>query len=303
MIKSIFYIVIMLLCTQSANASNIDNSDPMSIMDTFSLDFGVFYANSDSNMAVTNPKTGGTFPIDFEDTLLLAEEQYLPYFELTYTFNQRHHFYIDWKSLDRQADNNHVNEDFILEDIDGKDYLIEVGTKLDTELNIDILRLGYGYDVWQGTDYAVGISIGFHTMFIEAVFKGTIGTCIPDSSLTSLCSNVVATPEVVDDTLTAPLPNIGIYGSYELYHGWTFSAYAQYFSVAYDDVDGSLIDVRLGIETQCSENWSLKLAYNYYDVDITIEKQRKMNNNVLKTFDHNINYSFTGPLFAVSYRF
>ncbi|MGI2169422.1 DUF481 domain-containing protein [Shewanella sp. MF05960] len=303
MIRPLFYIVVMLLSTQTAYAASSHNSNTSSVMDKFALDIGVFYANSDSNMAVTNPKTGGSFPIDFEDEFLLAEEQYLPYFELTYSFNQRHNLFIDWKSLDRKADNNAVSQDFILEDIDGKDYLIEVGAKLNTELNIDILRIGYGYDIWQGTDYAVGVSIGLHTMFVEAVFKGTIGTCIPDSSLTSLCNNVVATPEVVDDTLTAPLPNVGIYGAYEFYHGWNFSAHAQYFSISYDDVDGSLIDVRLGVETKFCDNWSLKLAYNYYDVDITIEKQRKMNNNEMRTFDHKISYSFTGPMFAVSYAF
>ncbi|MGX9462094.1 hypothetical protein ACWXWU_12770 [Shewanella sp. A14] len=303
MIKPFFCFVMIILGTQTAIAAQSHRDYQSTETDKYAIDIGVFYANSDSNMVVRSPKSGGTFPIDFEDEFLLAEEQYLPYFEFTYSFNQRHNLFIDWKSLDRKADNNAISQDFILEDIDGKDYLIEVGAKLNTELNIDILRVGYGYDIWQGTNYTLGLSVGLHTMFVETVFKGTIGTCVPDSSLTSLCNNVTATPEVVDDSFTAPLPNLGIYGNYEFLPGWTFAAHAQYFAIKYDDVDGSLIDVRLGVEAEICDNWSLKLAYNYYDVDITIEKQRIMSNNELKTFDHSINYSFTGPMFAVSYVF
>ncbi|GGP50301.1 DUF481 domain-containing protein [Shewanella algicola] len=303
MIRPFFYFVILVFFTPTAYAASDHNNHASTQIDTYTFDIGVFYANSDSNIIVTNPKNGGTFPIDFEDEFLLAEEQYLPYFEFKYAFNQRHNLYLDWKSLDRQADNNSISQDFILEDIDGKDYLIEVGAKLNTELNIDILRIGYGYDVWQGTNYSVGFSVGLHTMFIETSFKGTIGTCIPGTDLTSLCNNVIDTPEIVDDSFTAPLPNIGMYATYELYSGWELYAHTQYFAIEYDDVDGSLLDVRLGVQAKFCENWSLKFAYNYYDVDITIEKKRKLNDTELRTFDYNITYSFTGPMFAVSYAF
>jgi len=303
MIRLFLCMIMVILSTRTALAETTPSAHNSAVSDKFTLDIGIFYANSDSNLIVTNPNTGGTFPIDFEDELLLAEEQYLPYFEFTYSFNQRHNIYLDWKSLDRKADTETVSQDFILEDIDGKDYLIETGAKLSTELNIDILRIGYGYDIWQGTHYAMGVSIGLHTMFIETAFKGTIGICVPDSTLTSLCNNAVTTPEVIDETITAPLPDIGVYGSYEFYPDWTFAAHAQYFAIKYDDVDGSLIDIRLGVEAKISDNWSLKLAYNYYDVDVTIEKTRNVGAIEQRTFDYNINYSFTGPMFAVSYIF
>ncbi|MCL1068167.1 hypothetical protein L2735_15380 [Shewanella olleyana] len=274
--------------------------------DEYKITIGAFYASSDSSMLVKSAKdTGNYYLLDFEDDLLLTDEQFLPFFEFHYSFNDRHNIYLDWKSLHRNADTAQLGFDIEIPEFGDNDqsFLIDGNAKLSTTLNIDILRLGYGYDIWEGDHYTVGASIGLHTMFIETVFEGTIGLCEANTDPNSLCDTATLTPRVVDKAITAPLPDIGVYASYEFFPGWEFSTHAQYFAIKYDNIKGSLVDIRAGVKAKICEDWYLTLAYNYYDVDIDLEKSRSVQDKEFRTLDYNINYGFTGPMFAVSYSF
>ncbi|GIU53090.1 MULTISPECIES: hypothetical protein [Shewanella] len=274
--------------------------------DEYKITIGAFYASSDSTMLVKSAKdTGNYYLLDFEDDLLLTDEQFLPFFEFKYSFNDRHNIYLDWKSLHRNADTPQLGFDIEIPEFGDNDqsFLIDGNAKLATTLNIDILRLGYGYDIWEGDNYTVGASIGLHTMFIETVFEGTIGLCEANTDANSLCDTATLTPRIVDNALTAPLPDIGVYASYEFYPGWVFNTHAQYFAIKYDNIKGSLVDIRAGVQAEICEDWHLSLAYNYYDVDIDLERSRSVLDKEFRTLDYNINYSFTGPMFAVSYSF
>ena len=58
---------------------------------------------------------------------------------------------------------------------------------------MDILRLGYGYDFIQGSNYIVGASIGLHTMFVKTEFEGDIGICVPNTNLAQYCDDIIRT--------------------------------------------------------------------------------------------------------------
>lgn len=276
-------------------------SAPLAQAEEYKLNIGLFYANSDSNILVSDTK-GGNFPLSFEDDLLLDEKQFLPYFEFTYDFNERHHLYIDWKQLHRTAQTPSLEKAFQIR-LDGVDYDVKAGGKLQTTLDVDIMRLGYGYDIWQGTHYSIGATLGLHTMFVKTEFEGTIGICVPDNSSAELCDNAIANPQVIDENFTAPLPNIGVYANYEFYPNWQIMLHAQYFSIKYKDVKGSLKDIKIGVEAKIADNWYLNLAYNYYRVDVDIAETSTQNNQSFKVSDYSIDYSFTGPVFSVGYRF
>lgn len=269
--------------------------------DEYKLNLGLFYANSDSNILVSDPK-GRPFLLDFEDDLSLEEKQFLPYFEFSYHFHERHNLYIDWKQLHRTANTPSLEKAFQIR-LDDVDYSVKAGGKLQTTLDFDIMRLSYGYDIWQGTNFSIGASVGLHTMFVKTAFEGTIGICVPDNISTDFCNGAITSANVVDESFTAPLPNIGLYANYEFYPKWQLTLHSQYFSIEYKDVKGSLLDIKIGVEAKIADKWSLSLAYNYYEVDVNINNSSPTTKQQFTIADHEINYSFTGPVFAVSYRF
>jgi len=256
--------------------------------DDFTIQLGGFYSQSDTNMEVTNPVSGNNFTLDYESDLKLAENEFLPFIELNYHFNERHNIYLDWKQLHRSADTQALAKPFQLE-INDTIYDIKAGGKLSSTLNIDVLRLGYGYDVFQGSNYDVGLSFGLHTMFIKTGFEGMIGVCASSELLN------------VDENVTAPLPDFGIYGQYEFVPGWQVTSHAQYFYITLNDVKGELVDIKVGVDAQITPNWRMSVAYNYYKVDVDIAQNSP--NKDTQIADYNIYYSFIGPMLSISYSF
>lgn len=260
---------------------------------------GGFYSNSNSHMQVTDPFYGEKFELDFEEDLKLEESQFLPFLELYYHFNDHHIIFFDWKRLHRSAEITKLAKPFEFP-ADSGNYF-KAGAKLNTTLNFDILRVGYGYNFYQGDNYNLGFSAGLHTMFIETGFNGTIGGCAEDVP-TDEC-NIIDVPKIVDKKITAPLPDLGLYGYYEFYDGFKFVSHAQYFYVELGDLNlkGQLIDIRAGVEAKITENWSMTAAFNFYEVDVDYAKYGDILDN--KVADFNLYYSFIGPMLSVSYRF
>lgn len=113
---------------------------------------GVFYSNSDTGMDVNNPLTGKTFELDFETDLELVESEFLPFIEIAYWFNARHVIYCGWKPLHRDATNTNITVPYEFDhpdpDID-ETYSIQLGAEITTTFNVDIARIGYGYDFYK----------------------------------------------------------------------------------------------------------------------------------------------------------
>jgi len=259
---------------------------------------GGFYSNSNSSMDVTNPILGEDFKIDFEQDLNLEESQFLPFFEIFHHFNDKHLVFIDWKQLHRSAEVQSLSTPFQV-DLDDKIFDVKVGSQLKTTLNIDIARIGYGYSFFQGNHYNMGVSLGLHAMFVKTGFEGTVGACIEGENIDDC--GITAVPNVVDEKITAPLPDIGLYGIYEFSPGFSFRAHAQYFQIKLDDLDGRLIDVRAGIEAEISKNWHMTAAFNYYEVDVDYEQKSDIED--VSVANYNLSYSFIGPMLSVSYHF
>lgn len=68
--------------------------------------------------------------------------------------------------------------------------------------------------------------------------------------------------------LTAPLPVLGIRGSYDMTDRLSFIGYTEWFSIDTGDASGNLRDLYASVDYRLSERWALGLAYN--EVTMTI---------------------------------
>ncbi|WP_299791841.1 hypothetical protein [uncultured Shewanella sp.] len=252
---------------------------------------GGFYSTSDSGIEVTSPLTDKTFELDFESDLKLVESEFLPFFALAYWFNGNHVVYLDWKRLHRDATNLNVTTPFEYEHPESGDkYLVQSGSELTTTFNVDIARLGYGYDFYSDDEWDLLLTAGLHVMWFELGFTGDIAACVDNN-----CGTVNPDSEhIVFTDVTAPLPDIGIVANYRFADGWRLGTQAQYFYLSLDNIRGRLVDLSIGVEYTLKDSFATELSYKYYKVSADIEED----NSTLK-----LHYGFHGPMLTFSYIF
>jgi hypothetical protein len=118
----------------------------------------------------------------------------------------------------------------------------------------------------------LGIALGFHvTNFKASIDSALIGGQGGDG--------------------LAPLPTIGIYGAYAITPRWLVSARADYFSLNYNEYDGSLMNFTVGVDYRFHRNFGAGLAYRYVDYDVTATKPK---------FTGGFEYKFSGPMLYVN---
>ena len=67
-----------------------------------------------------------------------------------------------------------------------------------------------------------------------------------------------------------------------------------YFSLNYDDYDGSLVSVYAGVDYRFTRNFGVGIAYRYIDYDLTVNKSK---------FNGGVDYQFHGPMVYITASF
>ncbi|WP_427983248.1 hypothetical protein [Agarivorans sp.] len=246
---------------------------------------GGFWSHTDSSIK-TKGLNNRDFTLDFEDTLKLEENQYLPFFEIGYKFKDRHYVYADWRSLHREAS---IISNYSYTLPNNPDKGITAGARVNSRLNIDILRTGYAYSFYQTANTELGASIGLHIMFIETGFSGEISACFEDNGNIS-CEGLALDGELVSESTTAPLPDIGIWLKHNFNQHWGISAASQLFYLSIEGNDGYLADVNAFVNYSINNNWNVELGYNYYLVEANWKQTT-------------LKYHYRGPMLNLAYTF
>ena len=182
--------------------------------------------------------------INAEDDLGLDDFQLLPQVELTLLPGERHLIRLSRFAIDRSA-NIHLEKNISFDD---QDYL--VGERVDSILNLTMFGLTYGYRFIVAPRGEISASFGIQIADVEA--------------------NAVVRSRVVRESENgvAPLPLLGLEGRYDFSQRWSMEARLQYLTVNETDVDGSILDARLGVTWRMNPHLVFGLGYRTFQIDI-----------------------------------
>jgi hypothetical protein len=216
--------------------------------DRFSISLGAFITDRDTNTQLNSETLGKGTEIDFEEDLGLDSSDTVFRLDGHYRFNQKHR--LNFSVFDLSRDSSAT----IQRDIQFGDEIFLIDTVVNTEFDITIIRLTYTYSFWQRDNGYLGVTLGAH---------------VADSKI-GLAEQNLGQSEISE--ITAPLPVLGLRGEYEITDRLTLTAVGEFFMVEFDDVDGSLVDLYVGIDYQVIEHVAVGLGFNSVNLDVDASK-------------------------------
>jgi opacity protein-like surface antigen len=231
------------------------------LTDRWSLQIGV-YAPEVATTASLNG-TGGRIgtAISFEDDLNLDDRKTMPSILASMRIGERWKIEAEYLSLKRSGTRT------ISRTINWGDNTYPIGATVNSEFDSDIYRLSAGYSFIKDSQRELGVALGLHATDFSMSLASTTGGVRSTDAL-------------------APLPTIGLYGAYAFSPKWLLSGRFDYFSLKYEDYDGSLANLSIGVDYRLARNFALGVAWRHVDYDVDVTKAH---------FTGGVRYKFSGP--------
>lgn len=218
--------------------------EPHVVEDRFRVEVMTLGASVDTDIRVDPTlATQGTL-INAEDDLGLDEAKLLPLAEITLLPGDRHLIRLSGFGLRRSARRN-IDRTIVFDD---QTYV--ANEQVDSTLNLTMLGLTYGYSIVKTRSLDIALTFGIQVVEVEA--------------------NAVVKSRVVRDSETGitPLPLAGLEGRYDFNDRWSVEARAQYLSVEFDEIDGSVLDARAALTWRMNPHLLFGLGYRHFGVEV-----------------------------------
>ena len=237
--------------------------------DKFSVSLGWFITSRDTESRLDSSLGSGS-GTDLEDDLGLDNSDSVARLDATYRVNDRHRIDISVFDMSRASSLP------IQKDIQWGDRLFTVDTVVNTSFDLYIYKAAYTYSFMQRETGFLGVTAGLY---------------VADSEI-RLAEQNLGAAEV--GAMTAPLPVIGVRG--ERYFGdrWTLRGSGEFFAIEFDNVDGSLVDLYVGMDYKVLDHMSIGLGINSVTLDVDASKN---------AFQGALNWEYAGALLFLKFDF
>ena len=232
----------------------------------FSLDLGVFFPDRKLDVRVNGSIAGINEEIDFDEGFRLSEADETFAVELAWRFRGK------WSIVGQYFKSSDSVGTVLAEDIEWGDVVFGAGSNASAGTNFSLTRIFFGRQLDTSRSHDFGIGGGLHWLEMGTFIEGTIlinGT--PTTSRRSVSES-------------APLPNIGVWYKYSISPRWALRSRLDLLSADVGDYDGLLVNVSLGVNFQAFEHFGIGLNYNYFELDVSINKSG-WRGNIETTYD------------------
>ncbi len=226
---------------QSASAQRYDDSDS----DRFSLKLGSFSVRDYSTRVRIDSSAGvvGTV-LDFEDTLRVDDSVVVARLDGYYRFNPRHRLNFSYFDIDRNGTAT------LTQDVQFGEQTFTAGTSVLSDINTEIIKLGYSYSFIHVGEFEFGIGGGLHLTKVEVGLQGSTG----------------GQAQRVDGT--SPLPVFSFRGEFNFTPKLSVQGRNEVFFISTDSYKGSFSDFLLALDHQTFDNVGFGLGFNRINFDL-----------------------------------
>ncbi len=262
----------------SADEDATDENSDQFIDRAFWFGIGIGYEKFDTNLKLTDNRSGGSVFVDLESTLGLAEEDAIPLIYGYYRPNNKHGFGWYYSRVRRDGKILVIDENF------GDLNVTGIAAISDRTSFYD---LSYNYTIYQDDRAFIFASFGMFGLDLSYNFRAIGEITYQDEPVTS-------GQYEEDVSQFAPLPLIGIATWFALTPKWSVGTKVTLVGGSYDDVSAFVISSKIQATYTLSDQFAVDIGVNYFDADVTIGEKRRTSD---------VRYAFSGIALGLNYRF
>jgi hypothetical protein len=275
-ICSISIVIITLFSSLPAAAAQAEEEEDGSLFSITDFTFRVGFYDISSNTKIRLNALGGRIgtSIDLEDDLNLDEKKSTSYLAFSWRMAGRHSLQVEQFTLNRDGNQTLTGE------IEFGDEVFEFGAVVDSFFNTKVTRVSYAYLLRDTEKFALALSAGLH---ITALATGVAEI----SSQIRKRGGTLA-------SVTAPLPVVGITGSWKFGDKLFLYGRAQVFRLSTSDFSGRLDHASVKLEYNAFEHVGMGIGYDLFGLNLDIDRG---------LWDGNVKFTFRGPIVYLTGRF
>ncbi|WP_230281106.1 autotransporter domain-containing protein [Croceicoccus sp. Ery15] len=253
--------ILVLAAAPTGHAQSLDND--------YWINVQAYYPKVDTNVRVTAETANevGT-DIDLEKDLDLDNRDFLPAVSIGSRFGKVVVGF-DFFKLKRNGEKSLERE------IEFDDVTYPVNAGVRSGFDSDVYRLTVGYSFVQQPDLEIGAALGVHATDFTVSIEGEVGA-----------GELDAQSEARRRSVLAPLPTVGLYGTWRVADRLEANGRIDYLSLSIDDYDGKLINAQAGLNYSITDNVALGVAYRYVEYRLGVDKDN---------WNGRIRYRLSGP--------
>ena len=234
-----------MLAAQSASAQETLVSP---FEEYFRLSAGLLSASSETKLRLdADDGTPGTV-VSGEDDLGLRDQSEMGDVEIELRIRERHRLRLNYFRIDRRASQT------IDRDIQFGDDLFNAGDQVESQLDWREFSITYGYTFLRRERFEIYGTFGLHLTEVSAA------------------GEVDADDIREEEQGTFPIPAIGAGTLIRISDRFHFEARADYLQVSYEDIEGTLLDLRGSVVYRFNRNLALGGAYVLTQREATSEE-------------------------------
>ncbi len=239
----------------------------------FVLNLGVFVLGTDVKGNLNGTASGSNQQVDFDRDFGKAGDASRARVDALWRINPKHH--LRFLYFDNDSTRNRV----IDRDIAWGDYTFKAGGNVETKVKYEVYELAYEYAFMRTPTYEVAASFGIHNEHFNTRLTG-------NATITDANGNVsAASASTESNSVSAPLPVIGLRGGWVVAPQWYLDGQVQLFKVNVNGIDGNWTDLRLGGTWMFSKNFGVGLGYNRFYTHVDVNKSN---------FNGNLKFGYQG---------
>jgi hypothetical protein len=240
----------------------------------YEAQFGIFMPFSNTNMRVGNDKGNIGTDVDLENDLGLKTYTFSAYAMFSWHISRRSKLSLSYFYIGRSA--THTLE----RDIQFEDTTFHAFASVNTSFKTHIGRITYSYAILSKPNYEAGVIIGSHIVNFNT--KIELNSSVGDLNYKD------------DLALTAPLPDIGVFGGWAINDKISVNGDISYLPVSISDITVNILSYGLAFQYQPILNLGLSLSYTGLNFKLNIDGDPL--NGYLK-------WGYHGPALTATYRF